>query len=453
MRTLRGLSSLATTAGAVALLVGAAGGCGPLRPCDDVSGSCLVLTIRGTGPYDTVTGALVGASGMDLQMGALASQPTAFPVTVRMVPPAGVMTSAVRSIRIDGTRSGEVIASGTTITGFSWPDGAHIEETIQLTGVAPGPPGPNVVWREEAPPAGTMSQLYDVWAQNQGGSSGDLVVAVGDQGTTLVKNGSQWVRETSMTTDYLAGVFADSSGSGVIMAVGQQPGKAAYRREGMPATWTKETMPAPMPGGAGFWAVAAGTAAGEYWAGDDDGKVWHRTQSGMTVMWTSEQVLPTGQGVYGIAQAGGAVFIVGNSGYVGYRPNSMAGTPWSTNRVSNISSSDWLNGVWAFDALSAVAVGTKGALVRLQNGVWGNTATKIDADNTELFGVWGADQSRIWVVGRDGTILRVDNMATTYKLHSKPGVDLQAVFGLGPTNLYAVGGSAGQPSLILHGTP
>jgi hypothetical protein len=387
---------------------------------------------------------------MDLRMGALASSPAAFPVTVRIVPPEGVATSAVRAVRIDALRGGSIIATGTTLPAFSWPDGAHIEETIQLTATEPGPPGPLLVWRQESAPATAMSQLFDVWA-SPNGSSGDFVVAVGDGGTTLTKNGSAWVRESSGTNSLLGGVFGESNGN--IIAAGQTPNLGAYKRDNMaPNAWTKAT--GLTPGGKGLWSIAAGTEAGEYWAGDDDGKVWHRKLNG-TAMWTSEQALPAGIGVFGIAQAGGAIFVVGDSGNVGYRRDSQTGTTWTTSRISNIASGDWLNGVWAFDANTAVAVGRQGYMVRFQGTAWATMATKIDTNNTELFGVWGMTPSKIWVVGSAGLILRVDTTgttSTTYKLFTMAGRNLQAIFGLSETNLYAVGGAAGQPSFILHGT-
>lgn len=454
MPTLRGLFSLAGKASAVALLLGAASGCGPVKPCDGVSGSCLVITVDGVGPYDAMSGALLGAGGAEIRSGVLASQPMSFPTKVRMVPPDGVSSGNVKSVRLNGLRNGQTVATGTTMAGFSWPDGAQIETTIQLTGVDPPPPGPLLVWRQETAPATAMSQLYDVWATSMG-SGGDFVIAVGDGGTTLVKSGSQWVSESSGTNALLGGVFGETNGT--LIASGQAPSLGAYKRDGMaPNAWTKESGGL-MPGGKGLWSMAAGTAPGEYWAGDDDGKVWHRTVSGMamTVTWTSEQALPVGIGVYGIAQAGGAVFAVGDSGNVGYRRDSQAGTTWTTSKIANIASGDWLNGVWAFDASTAFAVGRQGYMVRFQGTSWATMATKIDTNNTELFGVWGMNPSKLWVVGASGLILRVDTAgttSTTYKLFSMQGRDLQAVFGLSETNLYAVGGAAGQPSFILHGT-
>lgn len=447
MATSRSLLRLALRASASALLLAAAASCGPLHPCDGVSGSCLSLRVDGTGPFDAIQGALVGASG-DLRAGALTMVPTALPFTIRMIPPAGVSSSQVKSIRVEGVRNAVISASGTTSSGFSWPDGAHIETTIQLGAVEPPPPGPLIVWRQEATPSGANSPLYDVWAKSMG-SGGDFVVAVGADGVTLTKSGTSWVSELSNTNALLGGVYGESSGA--VFAVGQMPTPGVYKRDAVTPTWTKET--GSMPGGKGFWSVTAGTAAGELWAGDDDGKVWHRTLNGMGMpVWASEQVLPVGIGVYGVAQAGGAIFAVGDSAYVAYRKDSGATTTWAQSRVTNgLTTNDWLQGLWAFDANTAVAVGTSGSLVRFQGGTWSQNAIKIDTNNTELFGVWGMTASKVWVVGRSGQILRVDNN-TVYKLYSKPGIDLFSIFGLSETNLYAVGGTASAPSFLLHGT-
>jgi hypothetical protein len=330
-----------------------------------------------------------------------------------------------------------------------WPDGAHIEATIQLSAVEPPPPpGPLIVWRQEMPPASANSPLQDVWARTLG-STGDFVVAVGSNGVALTKTGATWTSELSNTNSLLGGVFGESSGT--LVAVSQSPTPGAFRRDVNmgTATWTKEAGAA--PAGKGFWSVTAGAAAGEYWACDDDGKVWHRTlNTMMQPVWASEQAL--GAACYGIAQAGGAVFAVGDTGYVGYRRDSNMGTAWVQSQVTNgLSGSDWLQGIWAFDANTAVAVGTSGTLVRFQDGTWSTSAIKIDTNNTELFGVWGMTPSKVWVVGRNGLILRVDNN-TVYKLYSKQGTDLFAIFGLSETNLYAVGGAANQPSFLLHGT-
>lgn len=436
-------------AGMLSLVAGAMlmhGGCSPLRPCDEVAGSCAVIRIEGASPFDTVQYALVGASA-DLRLGVLTQVPTTLPFSLRIVPPAGVASSQVKAIRMEAIRNSVVVAAGTTASSFSWPDGAHIEATIQLGTVEPPPPGPLIVWRQETTPAGANSPLYDVWAKSLG-SSGDFVVAVGDTGVILTKSGTNWASEPSSTNALLTGAFGTFNGG--VFAVGQAPTPGVYKRDSASPVWSKEA--GPTPGGKGFWSVAAGTAAGELWAGDDDGKVWHRTFNGTTAMWVSEQVLPPGLGVYGVAQAGGAVFAVGDSGYVAYRKDSNSVTAWTQSRVTNgLSSNDWLQGVWAFDAATAVAVGTSGSMVRFLGGSWSNSATKIDTNNTELFGVWGVAPSKVWVTGRNGLILRVDNN-TAYKLHSKPGIELFAIFGLSETNLYAVGGTAGQPSFLLHGT-
>lgn len=158
-----------------------------------------------------------------------------------------------------------------------------------------------------------------------------------------------------------------------------------------------------------------------------------------------------GIGVYGIAQAGGAVFVAGDAGYVAYRKDSQMTTTWTSNQVTGgMSSQGWFQGVWAFDATTAVAVGTNGTLVRFQGSSWASSASKIDANGTELFGVWGVTPNKVWVAGRGGLILRVDG-STPYKLHSKAEVDLLAIYGVSETNIYAVGGTD-TTSYLLHGT-
>lgn len=446
----RGLRTLTAPAGAAALflLAGVAlPGCQPSQPCDNVSGSCLVLRVEGSGSYDSLQGALVGATA-DLRQGMLVDTPRAFPLVVRMVPPAGVSTSSVTAVRLEALRGGQIAATGTTAKGFAWPDGTHIEAALQLSASDPQPPGPLLVWRTEPTPAGATSPLIDVWALDKG--STDFVLAVGDNGTVVTKDAGVYTTELSTTNTQLAGVFGQAAAGSSIFAVSQGPNAGVYRRDPSPVTWSRDTG-SPTPPGKGFWCVAAGAAAGEVWAGDNDGKVWHRTVSG-TPSWTSENVFPS-IAIYGIAQAGGAIFAVGDTGYVAYRRDSAVATPWVTGKVtSNFTSGDWLQGLWAFDKDNAVAVGTSGTFVRFQGGSWATSATKIDSNNTELFGIWGTGPGKVWAVGRNGLILRVDG-TTTYKLHSQPGVDLYAIFGLSETNVYAVGGSAGQPSLILRGSP
>lgn len=447
MLTLRGISRLALRAAASALLLAAAGSCGTKAPCDGVSGSCLELLIDGSGMFDAIQGVLVGASA-DLKSAVLPSVPGTFPFTARMVPPTGVSTSAVKSIRIEGIRNTAVVASGATTSGFTWPDGSHLEVAIQLSAAEPPPPGPLLVWREEAAPAGATSLLSDVWAKPMGSSGGDFVIAVGDNGTAVTKTGSIWSSELSGTNSLLAGVFADSMNT--IIAVGQTRDQGAFKRDLTTGMWNKEA--GATVANKGFWSVTSGAAVGEFWAGDNDGKVWHRTLNTMQMpVWTSEQALPAGIGVYGIAHAGGAVFIAGDAGYVGYRRDSQMTTTWTTSQITDgMTTQGWFQGVWAFDNLTAVAVGTSGTLVRCQGGSWATKAAKIDANGTELFGVWGMTPSKVWVAGRGGLILRVDG-STPYKLHSKSDVDLLAIYGLSETNIYAVGGTDTR-SFLLHGT-
>ena len=426
------------------LLLGALsplGGCAPAKPCDGVSGSCLALKVEGLESFETLEGSLLGSSGA-ISMGMLGEGSRTLPLTVRMVPPSSVLTNLVTSVLIEAKRANATVASGRT--NVVWPPGEHIEASILLDAAAPVPPGPVLEWRTDPPPSGLNSLFNDVWVDTKAQS--DFVVAVGDGGIAATKLGGSWTTELSGTNSSLASVYGRTGSD--IYAVSQSPNPGVYRRDGAAGTWARDTN-SPTLATKGFWSISAGVADGEYWASAEDGKVYHRLASG--TYGAVEQALPAGIAVYGIAQAGGAVFAVGDTGYVAYRKDSAAGTAWVQAKV-NVSSGDWFQGVWAFDKDNAVAVGTNGFFVRFQGGSWSTTATKIDNSNTELFGVWGQSPSKVWMVGRNGLILRVDG-TTVYKLYSQVGIDLYGVYGLSDSNIYAVGGAVGQPPVILHGSP
>ena len=401
------------------------------------------LTAHGIGQFDSAMITLIGTSSI-IRQGSLTDIQPSFPFKIRVVPPSEVLTNLIVDIRVDASLNSTVVASG-NLTRFAWPRGEHIEANVYLENKPPPPPGPVLQWRADPPPSGLSSLFNDVWVDTKAQS--DFVVAVGDGGIAATKLGGSWTTELSSTNSSLFGVYG-RTGSGDMFAVSQTPSPGVYRRDGSNGMWARDTN-SPTLTTKGFWSITAGATDGEYWASAEDGKVYHRLANGM--YGTPEQALPTGIAVYGIAQSGGAVFAVGDTGYVAYRKDSAVGTAWVQSKV-NVLSSDWFQGIWAFDKDNAVAVGTSGLLVRFQSGNWSTTATKIDNNNAELFGVWGQSPSKVWVVGRNGLILRVDG-TTVYKLYSQAGVDLYAIYGLSDSNIYAVGGTVGLPPVILHGTP
>lgn len=417
--------------------------CSAPQICDGVEGGCLVLRVDGTGTFETLRSTALSASNATLKVSDVAQNVT-LPTVLRLPSPPGVVSDNIQSLRVEGLTASMVTANGST-SGFSWPAGTNVEARVTLMPGSPIPPGPFLTWREEMGPTGVANLLYDVWVD----PAGEPVLAVGENGTAMRRTGGLWSAEATGTTSGMYSVFGIAGGTSW---AGGQGAPTILRRDGTGMSWSVD-QPAGLMG-VGLWAVTTGQTVGEVWVGDNDGKVWHRT--GPTTgagTWTMEQALPAGRGVYGIAYADGAVFAVGDAGNVAVRKDSQAATPWTRTQImGNFSTSDWWNGVWAFDRNTAVAVGTVGSLITYQGGNWTQSAQKIDTANSEMTSVWGLNLNKVWVTSKNGFILRVDG-TTIYKLYQKQNVALNSIYGLSETNIYAVGGTNGQPSLILHGTP
>lgn len=432
--------------------------------CDDVVGSCLALTVAGQGPFDELRTELELPSGAN-KVG-ITSGNIDLPLTLRVLPPDGVSASMIAAVSVAGFSSGTSQASGSTGSDFSWPNGAHIEAYVTLRPAASvdggvddmsivdqgslpdlampdlaGPP-PTLRWTQESITGNPRQLLFGVWS---GGSS--QTFAVGESGIILARSGNNWGPEASPTTVDLHGVSGFASNG--TWTVGGTPG--AWRRA---ATWTGDSIGLVLQAGETVWSVAAGGTAGELWAGSENGKVWRRSGgAGGNGTWTSEQALPVGTRVYGVAYAGGTVFAVGQRGWVGVR----RGTTWTTYQYATDFSgpTDSLFGVSAQNADTAVAVGSKGFAVRYSAGSW-RPAVKINAANNEFNGVWMAPSGRSYAVGYNGLIVRLDQSLAPTQLQTDTSQTLTAIFGLSETDIYVVGQRARLPnpeSLILHGIP
>lgn len=432
--------------------------------CDDVVGSCLALTVSGQGPFDELRTELVLQSGANTV--GITSGNIDLPLTLRVVPPADIPSMMVSGVTVAGWLAGSSQASGVTDPNFSWPTGAHIEASVTLKGQSPvdagvddmsivdqgslpdlampdlaGPP-PTLRWTQETATGNPRQILYGVWS---GGSS--QTFAVGESGIILTRSGSNWSGEASPTTSDLHGVSGFAANG--TWTVGGTPG--AWRRA---ATWTGDATGLTLQAGETVWSVAAGGSPGELWAGSENGKVWRRAGgSGANGTWTSEQALPVGTRVYGVAYSGGTVFAVGQRGWVGVR----RGTTWTNYQYATDFSgvTDSLFGVSAQNADTAVAVGSKGFAVRYSAGSW-RPAVKINATGNEFNGVWTAPSGRSYAVGYNGLIVRLDQNLAATQLQTDASQTLTAIFGLSETDIYVVGQKARLPnneSLILHGIP
>lgn len=310
-------------------------------------------------------------------------------------------------------------------------------------------PAPTLKWIAE-PNAGGKNTLYHVWAD-----SASSVWAVGTSGIILARQSAgSWTTETAGTAGDLYGAFG-LSGNGV-WAVGDTPG--AWRRDRMSGNWLADQSGLVLGPQGVLWSITTGAVAGELWAGGDDGKVWHRTGSpAASGSWQSEQALPSGVAVFGIAYADGTVFAVGQRGYVAVRKDSGGGARWQAPYQypelvgKTLGRDDGLYGVSAYDRDTAVAVGSKSLLCRYMAGQWMLPQT-IDPSGDEFNAVWGTSVGRVWAVGYGGLIVRVEGSIVT-ELRSDPNLSLYGIHGRSDTDVYAVGSSLGGFSLILHGQP
>lgn len=105
--------------------------------------------------------------------------------------------------------------------------------------------------------------------------------------------------------------------------------------------------------------------------------------------------------------------------------------------------------LWAVGGRPAIAGGAPVAL-RYQSGAWRTVEDGLPASGT-LFKVWGTASDNVLLVGDDGLIVRFDG--TRLRPEASPVADrLVTVFGSGPADVFAVGGTTGAVFLRSDGS-
>jgi hypothetical protein len=120
-----------------------------------------------------------------------------------------------------------------------------------------------------------------------------------------------------------------------------------------------------------------------------------------------------------------------------------AGT-WAKSITS--ASNHELFAIWGASATSGWAVGhghnlTTGdpaKLMRWDGGTWTVATTLLPTGTPSLGGVWGTDESHVWIVGAAGTVLFYDGSSWTSRFSGSSDY-LRAVWGSGPSDVWAVG--------------
>ena len=173
-------------------------------------------------------------------------------------------------------------------------------------------------------------------------------------------------------------------------------------------------------------------ADGEVWAVGDGGKVIRFAGS----TW-EEAAYPKTTNLRGVwASAKTSVFVAGD-----YVIDIWNGTEWSSMPGST---GHVFNAIWGVNSQNVWAVGDYGKVVRLNNGIWVNEPTPV---NAKLRDIWGGSPSNVWAVGDGGAVIHYDGVVWTV-VESGSKATFNSVFGLGEDDVYLVGNKG----TILHWT-
>jgi hypothetical protein len=405
------------------LLVGCAAG----DPCDGVVGSCVAVEVRAAEPSLAALEQLRFASTELALDGRTPDPPRAFRLPVRAALIVGAAAGTFR-LHVDGlvrdvavgaddvngtVRAGEhtTLIATLTATGAAVPDaappvsdGGALPDAGARDLAAPRDGAATVTWSKQTSPAPASAGLMDVW----GSGAGDVYAVGGDGTTPLILHSTgngQWAMQTSTVS--FDGTYRDGVG---------------------------------------------GSGKNDVWVGNEyRNNVFHSTGNGTWTAQTVEQV-PATDNVehYAIWASGPAdVFAVGS------KLMHFNGTAWSEQNPSTLGLYNSVFGtgptnIWVVGQTSVDPFG----IVMRSTGDGGWVGEK--TPNKFANGVWLSGPRDIYVVGHQGfdvapaaSIVRSTGDGT-WTDQSPTGVPhfLNAIFGTGPGDLYAVG----EAGTILHST-
>jgi hypothetical protein len=238
--------------------------------------------------------------------------------------------------------------------------------------------------------SGTTNYLYSIW-----GNAADDVYAVGASGTILHYNGISWFPMASGTTNDLLGIWGSSVND--IFAVGYAaPGWNVLHYDGtswslMMASWLGLIVNG-IWGSAGNDVFAVGYAYGYDYIAHYDGTSWSFGGAGthniLTAVWGS-----SGSDVFAVGYADPATSILHYDGSI-----------WSRFLDELSYNLGEFNGIWGSAAHDVLFVGQDGAVFHYD----GTRLFPIGCGSNDLNGVWGSSGTDIFVVGDSETILHYD---------------------------------------------
>ena len=253
--------------------------------------------------------------------------------------------------------------------GVGGTDSLAVNVTINAIDDAPDFIIENCSWNWENPiPQG--NHLKSVWGLNA-----NNIYAVGEAGTILHYNGSNW---NLMKTDQSN--FED------------------------------------------IW----GSSANNIFAVGHDGTIAHYNGSNWSSMTST-----TSNDLYGVwGESGSLVFAVGMSGTV----LKYDGNNWSQ---ENSDTSDNLWSIWGSSGTNVLAVGSNGEIIHYNGTSW-SSSTMSSGTAQVLWDIWGSSENNIYVSGQSGVVKKYTGTTWT-EVTSNTSEDLFGIWGTSNTNYYILG--------------
>jgi hypothetical protein len=265
--------------------------------------------------------------------------------------------------------------------------------------------------------------LNAVW-----GTGPNNVWAVGNAGLILHYNGVSWSTVSSGTTWSLYGIWG--TGADDIFAVGEYG--TILRFNG--ASWTAVNHGLTTKHLFAVWGSSASDVIAVGGTGANAGVVLHWKNNS----WTTESLPafhPPLRAVWGTGPDD--VYAVGGAWLAGLEGNGTIlrydGIAWFE---MHSPSEYYMAGLWGVDADAAFAVGAAGRVMRLEAGLWETTDLGL-SDSYHLFAVWGSSASDVWAFGVGGLIWHYDGISWT---QDSTGFKdrITSVWGTRPNDLYVI---------------
>jgi photosystem II stability/assembly factor-like uncharacterized protein len=278
-------------------------------------------------------------------------------------------------------------------------------------------------WRAQS--SGTSYHLHALW-----GSAANNVFAVGNAGLILHYDGSTWVAMPSGTAAALYAVWG--RGGDDVYAAGE--GGSVLHFDG--SQWQTVVAPGSLSGLPlrGIW----GSAGGELFVvggTEFGGGVLLRYAGGS---WRSDTaLLPTFNPQLNAVWGSSANDVWAAGGATTSLSNNVTGT------LLHFDGSDWsvieqppffVTALWGSGASDLHAVGDKGNLLRYDGQAWSTSSLAVDSQ-FRLHGVYGSAADAVFLVGNRGLIARFDGLAWQ-ELSAGFKDELRGLWGSSPNNIY-----------------